>query len=98
MLVSQTVDHDASVPPPEPELSPADLERCAKLAEAVSQLSTLAHSIRATLAEAAPQKNATLDCCAPYVLGEWEDEVAELVPLPHLPSAAAVARRQAYDT
>ena len=70
---------------PEPELSQADKERCAKLAGGMAELTVMSHAIRATLAEAAaarprlgPRGEAAagaLDACAPYVAGEWDDEL-----------------------
>lgn len=71
---------------PEPELSRADRERCAKLAGALAELSTMAHVIRSTLSPVAPQGSGeaaagALDGYAPYVVGEWEDELIDVASL-----------------
>ena len=67
---------------PEPELSRADRERCAKLAGTLAELSTMAHAIRSTLSQVAPQPSGeaavgALDGYAPYVVGEWDDELTD---------------------
>ena len=72
----------APVLAPEPELSRADRERCAKLAGTLAELSTMAHAIRSTLSQAAPQPSGeagvgALDGYAPYVVGEWDDELTD---------------------
>ena len=73
---------DAPALAPEPELSRADHERCARLTGALAELSTVAHAIRSTLAQAAPRRCdegeapvGKLGGYAPYVVGEWDDEL-----------------------
>ena len=72
----------APVLAPEPELSGADRERCAKLAGTLAELSRMAHAIRSTLSQAAPQPSGeaglgALDGYAPFVVGEWDDELTD---------------------